>query len=181
MSQEIIIVDAFTDQPFAGNPAAVCVLPEPRDAEWMQRVASEMNLSETAYAYREEDAFRLRWFTPTMEVDLCGHATLATAHVLWSEGHLANDVPALFNTNSGRLTASRDGEWINLNFPAEPPVDTETPSVLAAALGATPIYVGKNRMDLLAEIDSEETLRALIPDLQLISEIPTRGVIVTCR
>lgn len=181
MSQEIIIVDAFTDQPFAGNPAAVCVLPEPRDAEWMQRVAGEMNLSETAYVYREEDAFRLRWFTPTMEVDLCGHATLATAHVLWSEGHLANDVPALFNTNSGRLTASRDGEWIKLDFPAEPPVDTETPDVLAAALGTTPIYVGKNRMDLLAEIDSEATLRALSPDLQLISAIPTRGVIVTCR
>ena len=108
---------------------------------------------------REEYAFRLRWFTPTVEVDLCGHATLATAHVLWSEGHLAADEPALFNTNSGRLTATRDGEWIRLDFPAEPPVDAETPSVLAEALGATPIYVGKNRMDLLAEVDSEATLR----------------------
>src|SRR5439155_14876481 len=112
-------VDAFTDRPFAGNPAAVCVLAAPRDASWMQQVAREMNLSETAFLHREADGFRLRWFTPAVEVDLCGHATLASAHVLWEEGHLPPDAPARFQTRSGLLTATRDGDAIVLDFPAE--------------------------------------------------------------
>src|SRR5262249_25363999 len=120
MGQTIVQVDSFTDRPFAGNPAAVCVLPGPRDASWMQAVAREMNLSETAFLHREAEAFRLRWFTPAVEVDLCGHATLASAHVLWEEGHLPPDAPAHFQTRSGALTARRDGRWIEMDFPAKP-------------------------------------------------------------
>ncbi len=181
MSQDIVIVDAFAERPFAGNAAAICVLSEPRDAAWMQHVASEMNLSETAYVYREGDTFRLRWFTPTMEVDLCGHATLAAAHVLWSEGHLSADSPAQFDTNSGRLTATRDGDWIRLDFPAEPCIEVTPPDMLSDALGATPVFVGKNRFDLLAELESENAVRSLAPNLQLVKTIPVRGVIVTSR
>ncbi len=125
MSQEVIIVDAFAERAFAGNQAAVCVLPHPRDDDWMQSIAREMNLSETAFLYEHEDAYRLRWFTPTIEVDLCGHATLATAHVLWTEGYLGPEETARFQTNSGMLTATREGEWITLNFPAEPASSTQ--------------------------------------------------------
>src|SRR5262245_42999819 len=111
-------VDAFTDRPFAGNPAAVCVLHGPAEEEWMQDVAREMNLSETAFIYREGDGgYRLRWFTPAIEVELCGHATLATAHVLWEAGYLWENEEARFRTLSGLLTARRNEEWIELNFP----------------------------------------------------------------
>ncbi|MFO0950994.1 MAG: PhzF family phenazine biosynthesis protein [Isosphaeraceae bacterium] len=131
MGQPIVVVDAFTDRAYAGNPAAICVCDGPRDAAWMQLVAREMNLSETAFLYREAepDTFRLRWFTPTVEVDLCGHATLASAHALWSEGHLPADRTARFKTLSGLLTATpRDG-WIELNFPATPPGSTTDAAV----------------------------------------------------
>src|SRR3989442_5002460 len=118
MGLRIVQVDAFTDRAFGGNPAAVCVLPEPRDAAWMQAVAREMNLSETAFLRLDGDCYRLRWFTPAVEVDLCGHATLASAHVLWEDGHLATDKGAAFHTRSGLLGAVRRGEWIELDFPA---------------------------------------------------------------
>src|SRR5919109_397327 len=112
MGQTVIQVDAFTDKPFAGNPAAVCVLAAPRDDRWMQDVAREMNLSETAFLLRRDDGFDLRWFTPAVEVDLCGHATLASAHALWEAGHLWPDERARFYTRSGLLTAERKGDWI---------------------------------------------------------------------
>lgn len=181
MPQSIVIADAFAYQPFSGNPAAVCVLDGPRDEQWMQSVAQEMNLSETAFLYRQEKGYRLRWFTPTIEVDLCGHATLATAHVLWSEGHLRPDAVAHFVTNSGPLTATREGEWITLDFPAEPATDAAVPEQLAEALGVEPIYVGRNRFDLLVEIESEAVLRNLSPNYQQLAAIPVRGVIVTSR
>src|SRR2546423_454765 len=114
MGLPLFQVDAFTDAPFAGNPAAVCVLPEAREAEWMQRVAAEMNLSETAFLVRRPDGFALRWFTPGVEVDLCGHATLASAHVLWEQGQLRSDEVARFHTASGLLTARRQGQEIEL-------------------------------------------------------------------
>src|SRR5438067_5632968 len=117
MHQTIVQVDAFTSKPFAGNPAAVCILPGPADERWMQDVAREMNLSETAFAQRVDDDYQLRWFTPVVEVDLCGHATLATAHVLWEEGHLERTATARFHTRSGLLTAERRGDWIELDFP----------------------------------------------------------------
>jgi PhzF family phenazine biosynthesis protein len=181
MGLAIFQVDAFTDRPFAGNPAAVCVLPEPRPAGWMQRVAQEMNLSETAFLLRQADGFDLRWFTPAIEVDLCGHATLASAHVLWEAGYLRPDQQARFSTRSGLLTAGRKGAWIELDFPAEPEAPTPAPSDLARALGIRPIYVGKNRFDYLVEVDGEDTLRSVKPDFGLLEEIRTRGIIVTAR
>jgi len=181
VSLTIYQVDAFTEKPFAGNPAAVCVLPEPRDDCWMQQVAMEMNLSETAFLVRQADGFNLRWFTPAVEVDLCGHATLASAHVLWEAGCLPPDTTARFHTRSGLLLAERKDGWITLDFPAKPEVAAEPPADLARALGVTPRYVGKNQFDYLVEVESEATLRALRPDFRLLTEVPVRGVIVTSR
>src|SRR5947208_1082604 len=139
MRQKISQVDAFTDRPFRGNPAAVCILDKARDADWMQRVAQEMNLSETAFLVRRSDGsgdYDLRWFTPVVEVDLCGHATLASAHVLWEEGHLPLDAPARFETRSGTLSAKRDGDWIVLDFPSKPVGSSPAPrDEIASALG----------------------------------------------
>jgi PhzF family phenazine biosynthesis protein len=181
MSLTIIQVDAFTDKPFRGNPAAVCVLPEPGDETWMQNVAQEMNLSETAFLYRRGDAFDLRWFTPAAEVDLCGHATLASAHVLWETGQLSPNEPARFDTRSGRLSAQLQGDWITMDFPAEPETAATPPPHLAQALAVTPTYVGKNRFDYLVAVDSEETVQTMQPDFSLLGTVTCRGVIVTSR
>jgi len=177
----IFQVDAFTDKPFAGNPAAVCVLTESRDAAWMQNVAAEMNLAETAFLLKQGDLFNLRWFTPTIEVNLCGHATLASAHVLWEAGYLKPDQPGRFSTRSGLLTCERKGSWIEMDFPAEPEEKTAVPPGLEKALGIAARYVGKNRFDYLVEVDSEDTVRKLKPNFALLGEIPTRGIIVTSR
>ncbi|HEX6939863.1 MAG TPA: PhzF family phenazine biosynthesis protein [Longimicrobiales bacterium] len=177
----IVQVDAFADRPYRGNPAAVCVLAEPRDDAWMQDVAREMNLSETAFLTPEADGFRLRWFTPAVEVDLCGHATLASAHVLWQDGHLAPTATARFHTRSGLLTAERDGDWIVLDFPAAPDTETDPPDGLARALGAAPRYVGRSRFDLIVELESEQAVRELDPDLGELRRVDARGVIVTAR
>jgi PhzF family phenazine biosynthesis protein len=179
MSVPIFQIDAFTSRMFAGNPAAVCILPGPRDERWMQQVAQEMNLSETAFLYRQGDGFNLRWFTPTVEVDLCGHATLASAHVLWEAGHLKANEQARFYTRSGLLTAERKGNWIELDFPAEPEEQVTAPPELARALGVPLKYVGKNRFDYLVEVNSEATVRNIKPTLTLLGTIPIRGVIVT--
>lgn len=179
MGLKITQVDAFTDTPFAGNPAAVCILPEPGSESWMQNVAAEMNLSETAFLYRQDDGFNLRWFTPGVEVDLCGHATLASAHVLWEEGHLEPHRQARFFTKSGLLTADRNGHWIEMDFPAKVEEPVEAPQNLAQALGVTPKYIGKNKFDYLVELESEEILRSVKPDFGLLSRLPVRGVIVT--
>ena len=181
MDQKITQVDAFTATPFAGNPAGVCVLPGPGKADWMQQVAREMNLAETAFLYRRQDGFSLRWFTPTVEVDLCGHATLASAHVLWEEGYLKPEVQARFHTRSGLLTADRKGSWIEMDFPATPVVAAEAPSEVLEGLGVKAGFVGKNQFDYLVEVDSEETLRGLKPNLSLLERVPVRGVIVTSR
>ena len=185
MGQQIVQVDAFTTQPFTGNPAAVCLLPEPRDDGWMQNVAREMSLSETAFLHHEDDGFGLRWFTPATEVDICGHATLASAHVLWEDGHLKPEEQARFHTARGLLTADRAGDWIELDFPAEPEEEDASSSELARALVATlrvvRRHIGKNRVDYLVEVGSEAEVRSLRPDLSLLREIPTRGVIVTSR
>ncbi len=182
MPLTITQVDAFTSEPFGGNPAAVCLLPRPADAAWMQRVAREMNLSETAFLVpRDASGFDLRWFTPAVEVDLCGHATLASAHVLWEAGHLAAGAPAIFHTRSGRLSAVlRDG-WIEMDFPAEPDAPAPVPGGLADALGAEPTYVGRNRFDYLVEVDTEATVRSLAPDTRRLGALAVRGFIVTAR
>jgi PhzF family phenazine biosynthesis protein len=185
MGTRITQVDAFTGRPFAGNPAAICVLPAPADPDWMQHVALEMNLSETAFLFPRDGGtqagFDLRWFTPTVEVDLCGHATLAAAHVLWEEGHLAAGQPARFHTRSGLLTAGRNGEWIELDFPSLPPSPTVAPSGLEEALGTSSRYVAKSRYDYLLEIDSDAAVRGLRPDFTALREIDARGIIVTAR
>ena len=173
-------VDAFTSRPFEGNPAAVCLLPRPADASWMQRVAREMNLSETVFLVRRDDGgFDLRWFTPAVEVDLCGHATLASAHVLWEGNHLAPETPAVFHTRSGRLSAVLRGGWIEMDFPAEPDVAAPAPDGLPDALGTEPTYVGRNRFDYLVEVDAEATVRRLAPDFRHLGEIDARGIVVT--
>jgi PhzF family phenazine biosynthesis protein len=175
----IVQVDAFTDRAFAGNPAAVCLLAAPRDEGWMQNVAREMNLSETAFLVPRKAGYDLRWFTPEAEVDLCGHATLASAHVLWEEDILDKKATARFHTHSGLLSATRKDGWIEMDFPAELQKPAIAPPALAGALGTTPVYIGKNRFDYLVELDSEEVLRNLHPDFALLKTIPARGVIVT--
>lgn len=179
MSLPLFQVDAFASHPFAGNPAAVCLLDEPRDDAWMQSVAREMNLSETAFLHKQEDGYSLRWFTPAVEVALCGHATLASAHVLWEQGYLAANAQARFHTQSGLLTAKRHADWIELDFPAKPEQPTESISGLAEALGVTPLYLGVSQFDYLVEVESEFVVRGLTPDFAKLAELPVRGVIVT--
>jgi PhzF family phenazine biosynthesis protein len=175
----IFQVDAFTDSAFAGNPAAVCLLESVAHAEWMQSVAAEMNLSETAFVRRLDEDFGLRWFTPVLEVDLCGHATLATAHVLWQEGWLAATDTARFHTRSGVLTARRAGDSIVLDFPATPAAVAEAPQHLLPALGVSAGEVLFNGTDYLVAIDDERELRELQPDFPALKALPVRGVIVT--
>jgi PhzF family phenazine biosynthesis protein len=181
MPQSVIQVDAFAERPFGGNPAAVCVTDGPRDEQWMQNVAMEMNLSETAFLHPEGDGYRLRWFTPAVEVALCGHATLASAHVLWETGVLAADAEARFHTHSGLLTCRRDGDWIWMDFPAKPEQATEAPEGLARALGAEPVYVGRSQFDVLVEVASEDVVTGLAPDIAALGRVDARGVIVTAR
>jgi predicted PhzF superfamily epimerase YddE/YHI9 len=153
----------------------------------MQDVATEMNLSETAYARMldGDSTFSLRWFTPNTEVDLCGHATLATAHVLWEEGILDAGQSARFETRSGRLTARRGPEGIELDFPSEPVgaavVTDEQLTVLRAAIPAPIRFAGRNRFDMLVEIDGDDEVRDLRPDVRRLEQLPVRGVIVTSR
>lgn len=182
MSQTIVQVDAFTSEPFQGNPAAICVLEEARDEAWMAAVAREMNLSETAFLQRRGDGdWDLRWFTPVTEVNLCGHATLASAHTLWTEGHLTEGTEIRFHTRSGVLGARRDGAWIELDFPSEPPEAAEVPAGLLEAIGVSPRWVGRNRMDYLLELESETQVRELRPDFGRLAHVPARGVIITSR
>jgi PhzF family phenazine biosynthesis protein len=173
-------VDAFTDQAFHGNPAGVCCLSAPRPNQWMQCVAQEMNLSETAFLLEENDGYRLRWFTPAVEVDLCGHATLASAHILWETGRLGRDKTAKFYSRSGLLSASFENNYIQLNFPVKRLELVTIPEELSTLLGVRPVFVGKNQFDYLVEVESEEILRSLQPDMTRLSQIPVRGVIVTC-
>jgi len=178
---KIYQVDSFTDRPFAGNPAGVCILEGPRDESWMQDVAREMNLSETAFIEAQGDAFGLRWFTPAVEVDLCGHATLASAHILWETGSAAGGAVIRFNTKSGPLFTKKKEGWIEMDFPAEPESESPCPAALKGALGAEPLYCGKNRFDYLLELDSEKTVRELQPDFGVLGTVQMRGVIVTAR
>ncbi|GAA4592421.1 PhzF family phenazine biosynthesis protein [Actinoplanes octamycinicus] len=183
----IRIVDAFTDRPFAGNPAGVLILDAFPADDWMQRVAAEVNLSETAFLHRlpagGDADWALRWFTPAAEVALCGHATLATTHALHQAG-LAEG-PVRFATRSGVLTATVAGDGlITLDFPAAPLSPIDTDPALAAALGAdllSTLWTGPNTDDVLAEVADEKTVRALTPDLGALARLTSRGVIVTAR
>lgn len=181
MPVHIVQVDAFTNQPFAGNPAAVCILSEPRPDAWMRDVAREMNLSETAFLHPEDGGYRLRWLTPAVEVDLCGHATVAAAHVLWEDGHLPAGRQARFHTRSGLLLADRRGEWIELDFPAKIAVPVEAPAGMLAALGVKAVNVSRNQFDYLVEVASEEEVRSAAPDFSSLKKVGARGVIVSAR
>jgi len=180
---EIWQVDAFANRPLEGNPAAVVPLAAFLDTVLMQKIARENNLAETAFFVKTgEGRYDLRWFTPAVEVDLCGHATLASAHVLWEDGHLPQGRQARFHTRSGLLTADRRGEWIEMDFPAKIALPAEAPAELLPALGiAGAKFVGRNAFDFLVEVDSEETVRALSPDHSTLRKVPVRGVIVTAR
>ena len=182
-------IDAFTSKPFRGNPAAVCLLDEERDAQWMQDVAAEMKLSATAFLLPSRDGlsaandgFSLRWFTPATEVALCGHATLASAHALWEESVLAASETARFHTKSGLLTVTRNGDLIELDFPATLEQPSEAPAGLLESLGINdPVYIGRNKFDYLLEVNSEDVVRELNPNHAGLRKIPARGVIVTSR
>jgi PhzF family phenazine biosynthesis protein len=179
--QTIVQVDAFTDRMYAGNPAAVCVLDAPRSAQWMQNVAMEMNLSETAFLHPQNGGYQLRWFSPAVEIDLCGHATLASAHVLWQDGHLPEHQTAEFYTRSGVLRASRDGEWITLDFPAVRVTPAEAPAGLLEGLNVSALAVARNRFDYLVEVEHADQVRSLKPNFSELERVQMRGVIVTAR
>ncbi|MFC2077716.1 PhzF family phenazine biosynthesis protein [Candidatus Bipolaricaulota bacterium] len=182
MAIPIYQVDAFTDAAFRGNPACVCILDQPKDADWMQSVAAEMNLSETAFLRGRTDGdFDLRWFTPSVEVELCGHATLATAHILWETGRLLRPEQARFHTLSGLLAADSQGNRIELDFPGNPPAAVEPPSGLLDALGIAATYVGQTRSDFLVEAESDSAVRGADPDLVWLTRLGVRGVMVTAR
>jgi predicted PhzF superfamily epimerase YddE/YHI9 len=174
-------VDSFTPTPFAGNPAGVCILPAPKSDDWMQSIAREMNLSETAFLGEEKEGWRLRWFTPAIEVDLCGHATLASAHILWEVGLLEAGSAARFFTRSGELTARRAGDWIELDFPADPELPQREDPGLAEALGARLVNLVNGKFDFLAEVESAAVVKNLKPDMEKLGRLPGRGVIVTAR
>jgi len=179
-SVRLFLVDAFAERPFTGNPAAVCLLDSWPDDTWLQSVAMEMNQAETAFLVREGGAFRLRWFTPAIEVDLCGHATLASARVLWDQQLAETGTPIEFLTRSGSLFARQIEDQIELDFPLTPQQETAAPAGLLEVLGTTAVYVGKN-FDYLVEVASEAELRALKPDFRSLAGVECRGVIVTAR
>ncbi len=178
-AQRFTQIDAFTDRPFSGNPAAVCLLGAPRTDSWMQQVALEMNLAETAFLLPRADGFDLRWFTPRVEVDLCGHATLAGAHALWEEGHLNGSAVARFHTRSGELTATRRDGLIWLDFPATPVAPAPSVPGLEQALGAGIKYLGRTAFDYVVQLESAAVVRSLSPDLTHLARLPVRGVVVT--
>lgn len=178
---KIYQVDAFTERPFGGNPAAVCILSSEPSEKWMQDVAGEMNLAETAFLIPMNDGYKLRWFTPSFEIDLCGHATLASAHILWEKGYLLKDQEINFYTKSGLLKAQNKQGYIQLDFPATPEEESMAPMGLIDALNITPVYIGKNIFDYLIEVESEEIVKNITPDFTKLMTIPMRGVIVTAR
>jgi PhzF family phenazine biosynthesis protein len=181
MYEPVYHVDAFTHEPFKGNPAAVCLLNEPRGETWMQCVAREMNLSETAFLVRGKESIQLRWFTPGTEVELCGHATLASAHVLWEIGVVPPEQTIRFSTKSGNLLAEKRGREVAIDLPLLAEEASQAPPGLADALGAIPTYSARSRFDLLVELETVEQVRGLRPDMRKLLEIPVRGLIVTAR
>jgi PhzF family phenazine biosynthesis protein len=179
MQAELHLVDAFTNSIFCGNTAGVCIPEGPADAAWMQNVAAELKHSETAFLFPEGENWNLRWFTPAKEVDLCGHATLAAAFVLWETGRVSREKPITFETLSGNLTARQDGDWISMDFPAEPAATSVPVPGLGRALGVEPLYTGRNRFDILVELPLADDVCSLEPDLDTLTAIHARGIIVT--
>jgi PhzF family phenazine biosynthesis protein len=182
MTHELVIVDAFTDRAFRGNPAGVCLLNEPGDEGWMSAVAREVNLSETAFVLPRGNAtYGIRWFTPGVEVDLCGHATLASAHVLWETGRVDRSSRVQFESRSGPLPCDAKDGWITMDFPSSAVALIEPPIGLADALGVPIRGMYRTRFDVLVELDSEALIRKVRPDFRALAEVEARGVIVTAR
>lgn len=182
MSLPLHVVDAFATQPFTGNPAGVCLLGSPAEEAWMQNVSAEMRHAETAFLYREGEGWRLRWFTPTSEVELCGHATLASAHVLFETGALSPDATALFHTLSGELRVVRQADGrLAMDFPATPPEAAPLPDGFSDVFGFTPVWSGRSRFDLFAVAPDPETVRGLDPSEQAVADLGARGVIITAQ
>lgn len=181
MKLPLFIVDSFSSGPFTGNPAAVCLLGAPAADDWMQQVAAEMNLAETAFVLPEEGDFRLRWFTPVLEVDLCGHATLASAHVLWEAGGLPPDRPVRFRTRSGLLTVQQTEDGVSMDFPAAPSEPFAEGAELAELFRVRPVNVRRHGMQGLLELENAAAVRSLHPDMSRLARYPLRGVIVTAR
>ena len=179
MQYPIYQVDAFTGRVFGGNPAAVVLLNEWLPDETLQAIAAENNLSETAFLIFGKYVHSLRWFTPTVEGDLCGHATLASAHALWELGLIKQEEKIRFHTRSGLLTCVQKNSWIELNFPAEPAGSADAPPELLQALDITPRFVGKNRFDYLVEVHTETEVRNLAPDFERLKALGIRGAMVT--
>jgi PhzF family phenazine biosynthesis protein len=183
MRVPVFFVDAFADAPFGGNTAAVCLMDGPADAGWMQAVAGELKQPATAFVHQIQDAgeerFGLRWFVPGSELTLCGHGTLATAHVLWETGRLALERPARFETIGGALAAQRDGELVVLDFPAEPVDEVAAPADLIEGLGVEPRAVCRGRLDYLVALASEREVREARPDFARLRQVETRGIIIT--
>lgn len=176
---QIYQVDSFTNQRFFGNPAGVCVLDAPQPEEWMQNIAMEMSLSETAFVVREEGKFHIRWFTPTCEVDLCGHATLAAAHIIF--GQDSNQHKLEFRSKSGPLMAIKEGEWITLDFPANPPTPCEDTIPFKDILNTTPVAVLRNSFAYVVELTDAQSVRQLMPDMSRIAKLDAEGLLVTAK
>ncbi len=181
MSQKLVQVDAFTNEPFKGNPAAVCIMEKEADESWMRHVAREMNLSETAFLYPIEGGYHLRWFTPVAEVDLCGHATLASAFVLFEDGHVDKKSTIKFKTRSGWLSATKEDDWIILDFPSIPPKQIDPPEGLIEALGVKPLYIGLFSKDILVEVESDEIVRSIKPDITALMKLPNPDLVITSK
>ncbi len=181
MKLTIYTADAFTDKPFGGNPAAVCITEKPLSEELMKNIAMEMNLSETAYLVKKDKGFRLRWFTPSAEVDLCGHATLASSHILFETSICSKDEPINFHTKSGILTSVYKNGAIEMDFPAIEQNEIDCPDELETALGAKPIYTGMTKWNYLVELENEKTVRSITPNLDMLQSLPGWGTIITAR
>jgi PhzF family phenazine biosynthesis protein len=182
MTVPIYHVDAFAKRSGEGNPAAICFPGGEQSSSWMQTVAAEMNLSETAFVREIQNGYELRWFTPAIEVDLCGHATLAAAHVMWTEGMVASGEPITFHTRGGVLRCRQSLEFIEMDFPATPPESVEAPEGLLSVLGIHPLFVGRSKYDKLLVVAAERVVRSLDPDFHALSRISgMRGVIVSSR
>ena len=181
MALPLLHVDAFTDIPFRGNPAAVCLLDGARSSDWMQAVAAELALPATAFLRPDGDGFGLAWFSPTTELSLCGHGTLASAHALWETGRLAPAMTARFQTASGALSAVQRDGVISLDLAAERAVAVPAPVGLLDALGVKARFIGRNRLDYVIELDDEAAVRAVTPDFAALAAVDTRGVSVTAR
>ncbi|MXW21942.1 MAG: PhzF family phenazine biosynthesis protein [Candidatus Dadabacteria bacterium] len=175
----VYIVDAFTDGPDSGNPAAVSILEEEIPDRAKQKIASEVNLSETAFLLEKDGVFELRWFTPETEVDLCGHATLASAHIIFTLGIIPATEDAVFSTKSGVLTARRKNDLVEMDFPSEDPWEVGMPKDLLIAISSAPLYVGRNRFDYIALYENEETIRNAVPELNHVKKLDSRGLIIT--